>query len=219
MTTCCDASVTDSAYFISPTDRPGPGVLLLHSWWGLTPFFRVFADRLSDEGYTVLAPDMNVGELFDDGESASAHLAEADVDRLASLVIASSRLLEERTGGPIAVVGFSMGASMALWASVRIPDVISAVAAFYGTQAVDFTGSKAAYQLHLAGNDALVTDDEAAFMQATMGLEGLPVEVWNYPDSRHWFVEADRPEFDADAAELAWDRLMTFLDAHLSAKL
>ena len=193
-------------------------MLLLHSWWGLTPGFRKLADRLADEGYTVLAPDLNVGAVFDDEGVAERHLAQADVDRMASLVTASSRLLHEKSsGGRIGVLGFSMGASLGLWASVRLPGVISAVSAFYGTQAIDFTDSDAAYQIHLAGDDRYVTDDEAAFMQATMGLESLPVEVWLYPEATHWFFEVDRPEYHEEAAAAAWGRLTSFLDRHLGA--
>ncbi len=211
--------MTDTAYFVSPPEAPGPGVLLLHSWWGLSRFFRGLADRLADEGYTVLAPDLNAGALFDDHEAASAHLAEADVDRMASLVLSSARLLGDKAAGDrIAVVGFSMGASLALWASVRLPDLVTAVSAFYGTQSIDFTGSAAEYQLHLAGRDAMVVDDDAAFMQATMGLEKLDVETWIYPDVPHWFFEADRPEHDPPAAESAWDRMVAFLRRRLNAE-
>jgi pimeloyl-ACP methyl ester carboxylesterase len=44
---------------------------------------------------------------------------------------------------PISIVGFSMGASLALWASVRIPDRVTKVVAFYGAQSIDFAGSSA----------------------------------------------------------------------------
>lgn len=204
--------MTDSAYFVSPLEGPGPGVLLLHSWWGLLPSFRRLADRLADSGYTVLVPDLSVGETFETEDAASRHLGETDVDRLASLVLTSSKLLQEKSSSDrIGAVGFSMGASLALWASVRLPDTIGAVSAFYGTQAIDFTGADATYQLHLAGSDDMVTDDEAAFMQATMGLENLEVETWIYPESQHWFFESGRPEFDPEASDQAWDRLLTFL--------
>lgn len=213
--------VADSAYFVGSRSSPAigaadarPAILLLHSWWGLTPFFRRLADRLADEGFTVLAPDLNFGATFADADAARIHLADADANRLASLVVSSIRILAEKAGR-VGIVGFSMGASLGLWASVRLPDDVSAVAAFYGTQSMDFAGSRAAYQVHLADNDDLVSDDDAVFMEATMGLEGLPVEVFRYPGTTHWFFEADRAEHDPIAAEVAWSRLTAFLAASL----
>ena len=195
-------------------------MLLLHSWWGLTPFFRKLADRIADEGFTVLAPDLNRGSVFEVPELAEQHLADADPNHLARLVLSSARLLQDRSGdrdGNVAVVGFSMGASLGLWASVRLPDVISAVVAFYGTQSIDFEGAEADYQLHLAETDPLVTEEEAVFMEATMGLVDLAVETHRYPGTRHWFFEADRESFDPVAAEQAWSRMMAFLAGRLRA--
>lgn len=208
--------MSDSAYFVMPPDGPGPGVLLLHSWWGLTPFFRRLADRLADEGFTVLAPDLNLGETFEDQEAAQRHLAEADADHLARLVLDSATILGERAAGPrIGAMGFSMGASLALWASVRLPDAFAAVAAFYGTQSIDFAGATAAYQIHLAGSDHLVSDDDAVFMEATMGLEELPIEVHRYDDAKHWFFEEDSTAFRPEDAALAWDRTVEFFSRFL----
>ncbi len=202
----------DQAYFVSPLEGPGRGVLVLTSWWGLDRFFRRFADRLSDEGYTVLVPDITFGATFQSEQEARAHLADANPDRMASLTLQSVRLLGERTGNrPVAVVGFSMGASLGLWASVRMPDAIDRVSAFYGTQTIDFDGATARYQLHMVGPDDLLDPDEAAFMEATMGLAGLDVESHFYADAGHWFFEEGRPGYSADAADLAWERLKAFL--------
>lgn len=206
--------MADSAYFVSPPSGPGPGLLLLHSWWGLTPFFRRLADRFSEQGFTVLAPDLSAGETFMDAEEAREHLASLDADRLASLILTSTRLAREKSAdpaAPIAVVGFSMGASLGLWASVRLPDHIAKVVAFYGVQTIDFAGSESSYQLHLASDDPLVSEDEATFMQATMGMEDLPVEVFRYAGTSHFFFERDQEEYDEDAARQAWERALAFL--------
>lgn len=206
--------MSDSAYFVSPLTGPGPGVLLLHSWWGLTPFFRRLADRLSEVGFTVLVPDLNDGETFEEAEEARDHLASLDADRLASLTLASAGILQEKSADPdrpISVLGFSMGASLGLWASVRLPDQIAKVVAFYGTQSIDFVGANAAYQLHFAAEDDMVSDDDAAFMEATMGLAGLTVDAYRYSGVSHFFFERDRGEHDPEAAGLAWERMVAFL--------
>jgi carboxymethylenebutenolidase len=206
--------MADTAYFVSPPSGPGPGVLLLHSWWGLTPFFRRFADRLSERGYTVLAPDLNEGETFIEADDARDHLASLEPDRLAALTLTSAGVVREKSvdpRAPIAVVGFSMGASLGLWASVRVPEHISKVAAFYGVQSIDFAGSVSRYQLHLAEDDPLVPEDDAAFMEATMGMENLPVEVYRYPGTSHFFFEGDQEEYDEEAARVALERLLEFL--------
>lgn len=205
--------MSDTAYFVSPPSGPGPAVLLLHSWWGLTPFFRRLADRLAENGYTVLAPDLTQ-ETFTDPIEAQQHLADLDADRLASLTLSGARIVRDRSsqpGEPISVIGFSMGASLGLWASVRAPEVVSRVVAFYGVQSIDFAGSSAAYQLHLADDDHLVSDDEAVFMEATMGIENLSVDTYRYPGTSHFFFERDRTEYDEAAARLAWERVLEFL--------
>ncbi len=202
------------AYFVH--ERGGPGVLLLHSFWGLTSSVKGLADRLAESGFTVLAPDMNFGELPATEQEAVAHLGAASPDRLARLVLTAAGLVHERSdGGPIGVIGFGMGGSLGLWASVRAPKVIGAAVSFYGTQQIDFAGSKSSYLIHLAEDDPYVTDDEAVFMEATMGLESLPVEVVRYAGTRHGFSEPDGESFDPEAFEAAWERTVSFLRRHL----
>ncbi len=208
--------VRDLAYFVQDDAGPGPGVLLLHSFWGLTSSVKNLADGLADRGYTVLAPDINFGELPESEQEALDHLGAASPDRLASLVISSAALLHERSSeGPIAVIGFGMGGSLGLWASVRLADVITTAVSFYGSQQIDFAGSRSAYLIHLAEEDEYISDDEAAFMEATMGLESLPVEVITYAGTRHGFCESDGDTFDPSAAEQAWERTLTFLEERL----
>jgi carboxymethylenebutenolidase len=208
--------VRDLAYFVQPEAGRGPGVLLLHSLWGLTSSVKGLADGLADRGYTVLAPDINFGELPETEEEGIDRLGEADPDRLASLVLSSANLLADKSAeGPIGVVGFGMGGSLGLWASVRLAGLIGAVVSFYGTQQIDFAGSRSSYLIHFAEQDEYITDDEAVFMEATMGLEALPVEVITYPGTRHGFCEPDSESYDPEAFDMAWQRTLEFLDDRL----
>lgn len=192
-------------------------MLLLHSFWGLTASVKNLADRLADRGYTVLAPDINFGELPESEQDALDHLGSASPDRLASLVLSSVELLHEKSSeGPIGLIGFGMGGSLALWASVRLNRKVSAAISFYGSQQIDFVGSQSSYLVHLAEEDEYVSDDEAAFMEATMGLESLSVEVVRYPGTKHGFCEPDGDNFDPDAFERAWSSTLEFLSEHLS---
>ncbi len=207
----------DLAYFVQSRQGTGPGVLVLHSLWGLTSSVKGLCDALADHGFTVLAPDINFGELPETEQEGIDRLGEASPDRLASLVLSSVRLLAKQSRmGPIGIVGFGMGGSMALWASVRLPDLVGAVVSFYGSQQIDFAGSKSSYLIHFAEEDDYVTDDEAAFMEATMRLEDLPVEVITHEGTRHGFCEPDSETFDAAASDEAWQRTLDFLDQRLA---
>lgn len=197
------------AYFVGPP-RPANPVLLLHSWHGLNAATKKLADRLADEGCTVLAPDLLSGRLPTSQAEAVDALRTADPNQLVSATLAGLEVLRNSVPGPATVLGLGMGGSLALWVSVRRPQRVNAVVSFYGTQAIDFTGSRARYQLHFAGEDPWVSSDDAAFMEATMGLEGIEFEDFRYPDTRPGFFE-EGDDYDAVAADLAWSRTLNFL--------
>lgn len=208
----------DLAYFVQGGNGKGPGVLVLHSLWGLTSSVKALCDGLADHGYTVLAPDINFGELPDSEEEGIDRLGEANPDRLASLVLSSVRLLSAQSAeGPIAIVGFGMGGSLALWASVRMHDLVGSAVSFYGTQQIDFAGSRSRYLVHYAEEDEYITDDEAVFMEATMGLEDLSVEVITHAGTQHGFCEPDSQTFDPDAFDHAWSRTLAFLEEQFNS--
>jgi carboxymethylenebutenolidase len=193
-------------------------VLVLHAWWGLTPFFREVADRLAAEGFVALAPDLHGGRTADDPVDAEALLAAVDPNEVAHLVRSSAFTLQglpATADGPIGVVGFSMGASWAMWLSARVPEAVTATVMYYGAQDIDLLDSRSAYLGHFAEHDDFVTDDEIVLMEADLHVLGREVEFHRYPGTSHWFFESDRPTFDPAAADLSWKRTAAFLHAHL----
>jgi carboxymethylenebutenolidase len=167
------------------------------------------ADRLADEGFTVLAPDLFQGELPEDEQTAESTLREADPNYLASATLSAAGVLH-RQSPQIQVIGMGMGGSLGLWASVRLPTMVTGVVSLYGAQNIDFAGSRATYQIHLAAQDPWLTRDDAFFMEATMGLAGVGVELYDYPGTTHGFFE-EGATHDPEASRLAWGRILRFL--------
>jgi carboxymethylenebutenolidase len=206
------------AYLVQPDTGPGPGVLVLCSWWGLNQATKDFCGTLADHGYTVLAPDLLQGQRPDTEAEGEAVLGALDPDELTGFVISSAHLLRSATDDvtrPIAVVGFSMGASLAFWVSARLPDSVRAVVAFYGAQSIDFDDARAVYQGHFADDDPWVSEDDRVLTESFIRLSGHHTEFHVYPGTRHWFMEPDSPGYDPAAATTALDRTLEFLDRHL----
>jgi carboxymethylenebutenolidase len=214
-----DADRAGSAYLVAPDDGPGPGVLVLHSWWGLTAAVKQRCDRLADAGFVALAPDLCDGGLPETAAEAELELAESDPNVTAALVLSSVVALRSQIDdpdGPISVIGYSMGASWAMWLATRQADSVRAVVIYYGTQDTDFDDLEAPVQGHFAEVDEFVSRDEQTEMFAHLKLAGRDVEFHDYPGTQHWFAEAGHPEddlYDPIAAELAWERTVTFLSA------
>jgi dienelactone hydrolase len=69
--------------------------------------------------------------------------------------------------------------------------------------------------VHLADEDEYVSDDEAVFMEATMRLENLKVEVVRRRGTRHGFAEPDGDTFDPIAFDDAWAKTLGLLETQL----
>lgn len=208
-----------TAYVVAPDSGQGPGVLVLHAWWGLTPFFKGVADRLADAGFVALAPDLFAGETASTPDEAEALQAGSSANETAALVLSAASALQKlpaTTGDGIGVVGFSSGGSWALWGATRLPELVRAVTTFYGTTDLDPEPARAAVQAHFAELDELVSDDEKVTFEADLRLLGRDVEVHHYAGTGHWFFEADHEAaHDPAAAQQAWERTLAFLHRHL----
>src|SRR5690348_10568348 len=112
--------------------------------------------------------------------------------------------------------GLLAGGAYALDMSVREADQVAAVVIFYDSYpGLEYRKASAAYLLHYAQNDQFVPDAAVTQIEQELKAAGKSVAVYRYPGTEHWFVEENRPEYNAEAAQLAWERTIDFLHHQL----
>jgi carboxymethylenebutenolidase len=201
---------------VPPTGK-GPGVLVLHAWWGLNDTIKAFCTRLAESGFVAFAPDLYHGKVADTIAGAEALGKALDANHLqAKAESAEAALfLNERAGQAergLAAVGFSLGASYALDLSNTAPEYVRSVVVFYGSWVDDLSNSRAAYLGHFAENDPYESQSNVDQLEEYLRRLGRPVTFYRYPGTGHWFFEPDRSDaYNRDAAALAWERTLTFL--------
>lgn len=220
------ADGTAEAYL---TGTGGPGVLLYVDAIGLRPQIEQMADRIAAWGCTVLAPHV----FYRDGSAAELAPAgglHTDAERAAffsgGVMELVGALTPDRSGpdaeawvrtlaehadeGPIGVVGYCMGARLALRTGGQFPGLVAAVAGFHGgglvTDAPDsphlsVAPATAAYVFGHADQDASMPPAAVAALADVLAASGRDFSNEVYPGAPHGYSMADTSMYDKSAAE------------------
>ena len=211
---------TARLYVAGEPARGKPGVLVFHAWWGLNDDATAYADRLADDGFFALAPDLYGGEVVATIEDAQRAVRQVDPATVDAITDAATALLAERLGpeARIGTVGFSFGANGAMVVPMRSPQAVASVL-YYGTTDVpELTGAKTPVLGHFAEGDPYEDDAWVAEVEETLRTAGRDVTFHRYANAGHWFAEPSRDAYQAEAAETAYDRTVAFLREHLQAE-
>jgi len=207
----------DTGYISAPAGR-GPGVLVLHAWWGLSDGVRQVCDRLAGEGFVALAPDLCAGQIartIPEAKALRERLDEEEASERAADALTRLRR-HPAVRGQLGAVGFSMGVWFAMQLATLTND-LEAVVLYYGTAGgIDHTGHRAAVLGHFAARDEWEPVAEVASFEEELRRAGRAVRFHVYPGAGHWFAETDRPEaYDPATASLAFRRTVGFLRTQL----
>ncbi len=205
----------ENHYLKLPDSGLGSGILVLHAWWGLNNFVKSFCDRLANEGFVVLAPDLYYGKIANTIPEAENLRKKTNQKQICEDVLTAMEALKASpnvNNQRMNVIGFSMGAYWALWLALEKPKEIGSVTVFYGSRSGDYSQSQAAFLGHFAETDRWVTASGLKTMEKNLHSAKRPLSFYTYPGTGHWFFESDRPEsYHPDAAQLAWERTIDFL--------
>ncbi|ACB52520.1 dienelactone hydrolase [Crocosphaera subtropica ATCC 51142] len=211
-------------YLASPMDidRPLPGIIVIHEWWGLNDNIKAMTRKLAAEGYTALAVDMYSGETAETPEKARELVTEArnNSDRLKdNLALAYQYLEEEEKAPKIASIGWCFGGSLSLQTALLFPETLDAAVIYYGGDLETDAEVLKPLEMPILGifgelDDRPSPETVEAFEMALKSLD-KEVDVYIYPNADHAFANPSGERYNPVAAMDAWDKTVAFFSEHL----
>ena len=210
---------TLGAYEAMPEGEPKGAIVIIQEIFGVNSHIREVVDGYSRDGYAVIAPqifdraqrDVELGYEPDD-MGAGMKLAFNDTDRDKTLLDLQAAVEEAGKWGSVAVIGYCYG-GLLTWLSACNLRGVSAAIAFYGGGIVGEKDQSARcpVMMHFGELDAMIPADQVADIRAAQP----DVTVHTY-EADHGFNCSHRASFNEDAAKLARQRTLEFLDATLN---
>ncbi len=198
-----------------------PGILLLHDRWGLTREAEAIAERLAHEGYVVMVPDLYDGQLpKDDGQARHMMhlLGHQEGEEEVKLALHWLRNQAYTKAHRTAIIGFEHYGTLGILAATSPKFPPSAIVVFYApVQGIlDRLGMVySAVQGHFAARDKYVPSADVDAFQKALQDAGVVHEIYVYENVGHDFMNPRSENYDEGTATQAWQRMLTFLDAHV----
>jgi carboxymethylenebutenolidase len=190
-----------------------PAVIVIHDNQGLNDAMREAARQFAAAGFVAMAPDL-VSRLGAQKSSAQAMQA---INQLApNLTVEDLRAAfaylqkdPDVDAAKISAVGFGWGGWRSFMLATSVPELYRAVVYSGATPTQGFENVHAPVLGNYAQYDFRVTGN-ALWTEKTMHEAGKEFTYYVYPSVYHAFYSAG-PQYNADAAKLAWTRTLDFL--------
>ena len=218
---------------------PWPAVIFYMDGLGIRQTLIDMAQRLADNGYVVLLPDMYYrwgaydpmvpAEMFkgDFRAAIGPMMATTGNAKAAQDTAAFLAWLGTHTqvrGDQVGTVGFCMGGGMAITAAGTYPERVAAAASFHGGRlATDDPASphllapQIRAELLIAGadNDASYPLDMHERLITALSTADVRFHAEIYPGAAHGWMKADFPVYDPVAAERGWTEMLALFARNL----
>lgn len=209
---------------------PFPAVVVIHPAGGVAEFTQGIANKLADEGYVAVCPDLFhriTDPSLTDGVAKAGSLNDpeviADVNGTVDFLLNHSEIDHQRIG----ITGFCMGGRISWLAAATNPN-FKAAAPYYGGNIMVIRGDAEKSPFELASNincpilfhfgeiDANPSQDDMRTLDDELTRLGKPHQFYTYPHADHAFADHTGPRYHRESAEISWPRTLDFFAAHLS---
>ena len=207
------------AYRADPSGAAKGGIVVIQEIFGVNHHIRAVCDRLAGEGYCAVAPalfDRQVKDFqsgYSPDEIAEARKFVANPDWNAMLRDTQAAIDDLRASGPVAIMGFCMGGTIAFLAACRLTG-LSAAVCYYGGQIAKNADEKPKVStlMHFGEKDASIPMSDVEIVKKKRGAD---CEIYVYPDAPHGFYCDERGSYNEAAAKVAWRRSIAFLQKNV----
>ncbi|MGN6309329.1 MAG: dienelactone hydrolase family protein [Xanthobacteraceae bacterium] len=200
---------------------PAKGALVvIQEIFGVNHHIRNVCDRYASENYVAVAPSIfdrtepNFQSGYSPDEVAVARKFVANPNWSAMLLDVQAAIDSVKDVGPVGIVGFCLGGSVAFVAATKLSGLRAAVG-YYGGAIVRFADDKPKVPtlLHFGERDTGIPLGDVETIRA----KRPDVEIHVYPGAQHGFSCDERASYDKTSADLAGQRTLAFFAKHLSA--
>ncbi len=209
-------------YLATPsTDGPHPAVLVVHENRGLNPYIEDVARRLAVEGFLALAPDAlhPVGGYPGNDDDGRALQKELDRSKIMIDMANSAEFVKahESSTGKLGSVGFCFGGGVVNFLATKMGDGIHAGVPFYGSAppAENVASIQSPLMIQAAEKDDRINAQWPDF-EAALKANNVDYVRHLYPETGHGFHNNSTKRYNEEAADLAWERTVTFFKQHLA---
>jgi carboxymethylenebutenolidase len=205
-------------YRADPAASPKAAVVVIQEIFGVNHHIRAVCDRIAAQGYVAIAPAIfdRIERDFQCGytpeEVAIARKFVANPDWAAMLRDTQAAIDAVKDIGPVGIVGFCLGGSVAYAAATKLSGLTAAVG-FYGGAIARFADDKPKVptQLHFGEKDAGIPLSDVEIIRG----KRPEIEIHVYPGAQHGFNCEERASYDKASADLARRRSREFFKKHL----
>jgi carboxymethylenebutenolidase len=211
-------------YLATPPAAHGPATIVMQEWWGVDDHIRSVCDRLADDGFYALAPDLYRGETTTQPSEAEQKMMALSMERSEQDMCGAAEFLKSQPGvegDGVGSIGFCLGGGLSVWAAATCPQITAAVSYYYVMPhgKPDFSNIHGPVLGHFGTADAFVPVDAAKGLEAELKDAGADAEFHFYEGAGHaFFNDSDRMgTYDEGLAQESWQRTVSFLRTALSS--
>lgn len=225
-----DNDLGTATLYSKADSKAGPGVIVIHEWWGLNDYAKGRAKQLAELGFSAVVVDMyGHGKVAQHPKDAKGFMMAAtkSPEKMNARFNAAKAILAKQSNvdnSKLYAIGYCFGGAVVL-NQARLGNDLAGVVSFHGSLSSELVAEKGKVKAKVlvahGGADPFVPAEQVTgFVQEMLAAE-VDMQLLNYPNATHSFTNPDADEkgkkfdmplaYDAYADKDSWQAMLNFI--------